>query len=77
MNKEIYHGSNKFNGRNDRNSHSKFVSSAFSSPEDLSSYLQAPEKAEASGGFGEVTGFDIHHSNPRLDAYLFYFSSKL
>lgn len=68
MFKENFYGNDGINGRNDVNAFNQFGTSPFTGPESSSTGEEIIETKKH---------LDIKDSNPRLDKYLFYFSSKL
>lgn len=74
MIEENFNGSSSFNRRNDGRPHRKHAASVSGASEDLSAYFEA---AATGAQLEELIQLEIHNSNSRLDAYLFYYSSKL
>jgi hypothetical protein len=73
MLREINHGSINFNGNINSDALGELVAATFSTQKDHSAYFEVNAMKEEA----KKPHLDIHTSNGRLDAYLFYYSSKL
>lgn len=70
MQQEFINGNDGLFGSNDGDASRDFASSAKCSQKDLNDFFEILNEFRQSH-------LDIHHSNRRLDSFLFYYSSKL
>lgn len=73
MLREINHGSINFSGNVNGDALGELVTATFSTQKDHSAYFEVKILKEET----KKPHLDIHTSNGRLDAFLFYYSSRL